>query len=39
MQTDTSDRQLESVISQDGKPAAFYSSKLSSAQRNYTVTK
>ncbi len=36
--TDASHQQLGSVISQDGKPIAFYSRKLNSAQTRYTTT-
>ena len=36
--TDASDKQLGAVISQDNKPLAFFSRRLSKSQRNYTVT-
>ncbi len=35
--TDASDLQLGAVISQNNKPIAFYSRKLNSTQKNYTV--
>jgi hypothetical protein len=37
--TDPSKTQLGAVISQGGKPIAFFSRKLNGAQLNYTVTK
>ena len=37
--TDASKTQLGSVISQEGKPIAFYSRKLNPAQTQYTTTK
>ena len=39
MHTDASDQQLGTVISQNGKPIAFYSNKLSGSQRMYTTPK
>jgi hypothetical protein len=36
---DASDKQLGAVISQDEKPIAFFSQRLSKAQQNYTMTK
>ena len=36
--TDSSKVQLGAVISQDNKPIAFYSRKLSDAQTRYTIT-
>ena len=36
--TDVSKQQIGAVISQKGKPIAFYSQKMRSAQQNYTKT-
>ena len=36
--TDASKLQLGAVISQKGKPIAFYYRKMNSAQQNYTMT-
>ena len=38
IETDSSDFQMGGVIKQDGRPVAYWSKKLNSAQRNYTVT-
>ena len=38
LHTDSSDYQLESVLSHYDKPIAFFSRKLNAAQLNYTVT-
>ena len=39
VETDVSEYQLGSVIKQNGRPIAYYSRKLNSAQRNYTTIK
>ena len=38
MHTDSSDNQLGGVISQEGKPIAFFSKKLNQAQKKYPIT-
>ena len=37
IETDASDLQLGTVIKQNGKPVAFYTHKLTPAQRNYST--